>query len=112
MQRLLRRTALAVNRHARNVFGHTSHQPSGATNVACLTAKGITATPDHVVDEVGIDAGTLDQRADRVRSKIGRMKLGKAALLAANRRTDGVYDISFRHFLSREQKSGQGQSAE
>ncbi len=83
-----------------------------ASESASLAAKRVTAAPDHIVHQIGIDTRAFDQRTDRMRGKIRRMQLGKRALLTTDRGTDGVDNISFRHFRSHGQRSGRNQWAE
>src|SRR5438552_1722700 len=70
-----------------------------AADVQTLLADFADAAHDHVLDQGGIDAGTLDERPQRLRGEIdGVDGVERSGLLAApERRADGVDDDGFTH---------------
>src|SRR5439155_23395761 len=52
---------------------------------------------DDVVDGTGIDAGALDERADRVRAEVGRVHAGERAASPSDRRAHRVDDVGLSH---------------
>ena len=67
---LLRRAALPVDGHARDVVGQAGHQPRRPRDVAGLRADRVAAAHHHVVDRARVDAGALDQRGQHVRAEV------------------------------------------
>ena len=90
---LLGRSALPIDRRARDVLGQARGQPRGAGDVAGLRADRVEAAHHHVVDGTRIDAGALDQRLERVAPEIGGMHLAETAAPLAHRGPDRVDDV-------------------
>src|SRR5699024_4217331 len=90
---LLAGAALAVDGGAGHVQGHAGGQPRGAADVAGLGADGVDAAEDHVVDDLGVDAGALDDGPDDVRPQVGRVLAGQASATLADGRADVVETV-------------------
>ena len=82
---------------AGHVLGQAGGQPAGAGDVAGLAADGVDAAEHDVLDRARVDAGALDEGAERVGAEVGRVDLAQAAAPAADRRADGVDDEGFGH---------------
>ena len=67
-------------------------QPDSAADIARLRTDSVAATPDDIVDQIGVDAGAFHQCLDRMRAKVCRMHSGQAAFLAPDGGADGVDD--------------------
>jgi len=100
MQRLLRRTALPVDRRAGHAFRQLRCHDGVARDVVGLFAGLHHAAHDHVLDLVGGGAGALDQRIEHGSGEIGRMPAGEPASLAAARGSGGGDDIGLGHDCS------------
>jgi hypothetical protein len=64
---LLTRATLPVHGHAGHAFRPARRQHRGATDIECLLPGLHDAAPDHVVDDLGVDAGTLCQTVEHLR---------------------------------------------
>mmetsp|Transcript_42338 Transcript_42338/g.99554 ORF Transcript_42338/g.99554 Transcript_42338/m.99554 type:complete len:200 (-) Transcript_42338:1633-2232(-) len=68
--RLLAGAALPVNRHRRDGFGQPRRQYGMTAQVAVLLVPLQHAADDHIVQIGGVDAGALDQLAQRLAQQI------------------------------------------
>ena len=93
MQRLLRRSALAVDRRAGDLLRHPGREPRGARDVAGLGTDGVDASEEHVVDRERIDLVAVEQRADHVGAEVGRVHRAEAAAAPADRRAHRVDEV-------------------
>ena len=85
VDRLLARTALAVDGHTRDALRPAGGQQRGAADVERLLAGLHDAAPDHVVDDAGVDAGALGKPVEDLRRKFGRVHTRKPAVALADR---------------------------
>ncbi len=97
VHRLLRRAALAVDRHAGHVVGESRDEPGRTGDVTGLRADRVAAAHDDVVDGARVDASAIDERLEHVAAEIGGVHLGERTAAAADRRTYGVNDECFSH---------------
>ncbi len=88
---------MPVQRHAGHMLGQARHERHGARDVTRLSADGVDAPVDDVLDSVRIDAGALDQRPDRMRAQIGRVDARQAAPAPSDRGTHGVHNVCLAH---------------
>jgi len=89
--RLLARAALPIDRHRRHGFGQPRRQYGMSAQVAVLLVPLQHAADDHVVQIGGVDAGPLDQLAQRLGHQIDGMPLVQAPAALAHggaQRTD------------------------
>jgi hypothetical protein len=97
VERLLRRTALTIDRRA----GYRTRQLRGQNCVACdvhrLLADLHDAAHDDVLDGGRIDAGAVDKRVEDRGSQIDRMPAGETAAAPAAGRPYYVDDEGFGH---------------
>ena len=82
---LLARPALAVDGHARDGLRPAGGQQRGAADVEGLLAGLHDAAPDDVVDDLGVDAGLVDQPVEDLRGQIGRVHPGQSAVALPDR---------------------------
>ena len=74
---LLRRAALAIERHAGHVLGRLRASTSGRCTP--IGAHRVDVAEHDIIDGVRIDAGTLDERGNGMRADVGGMDLRQAA---------------------------------
>ena len=86
---LLRRAALAIERHAGHVLGQTGCEPA-RPGMHPIGAHRVDVAEHDIIDGVRIDAGTLDERGNGMRADVGGMDLRQAA----SRRPTGVRTAS------------------
>ena len=114
MYGLLRGTALAVDGGAGHVLRHFSDEPRGASNVAGLTADGVDAAVNDIVDKSGIDIDTIEKFNDGGCAEIGGMHIGQTAAATTNGGADCVDDVGLGHggllgtALSSSERTGRG----
>jgi len=72
---LLRRAALAVDRHAGDIFWESGGQPRGARDIPCLWAYLVDASEDDIFDGVRVDARPFHEGFEDVRAQVCRMDL-------------------------------------
>jgi hypothetical protein len=82
---LLARPALPVDRRPRHLVGESGREPARARDVAGLWADRVDAAEHDVVDRDRIDAGALDERADRVRAEVGGVHARQPAAAPTDR---------------------------
>ena len=97
MERLLRRAALAVDRHGGNAVGQQRGQHHVAADVEALLADLADAADDDVVDRRGVDAGARGEGIEDFRAHIGRMPIAKRAAALAAGGAHCFDDIGFGH---------------
>ncbi|MNH25739.1 hypothetical protein D3C79_857560 [compost metagenome] len=97
MQRLLRRTTLAVDRGTRHIQRQAGGQPTGAGDVTGLRADGIDAAEDHIVILLGRYRIALDQSLQHMGAQVDGMHIGEAALALAGRAAQGIDNIGLGH---------------
>src|SRR5205807_3714032 len=90
---LLRRAALAVDRHARDLLRQPGGEPGGAPDVAGLGADRVEAAVDDVLHGAGIDARPGHQLLQRVGAEVGRVDAGQAPTSPSDGGPDGVDDV-------------------
>ena len=100
VQRLLRRTALAVDRGGGHAFRQLRGHHRVAGDVVGLLAGLHHAAHDDVFDLGGIDARAIDQRIQHGSGEIGRMPACETSPLAAARGACGGDDIGLGHVCS------------
>jgi hypothetical protein len=93
MNGLLRRAALPVNRDTRDGIRQTGGEPAGASDVSGLRADRVDTTEDDVFDRHRVDAGTLDQPAEHMSTKISGMSGGQAAAALSDSGAYGIDDV-------------------
>jgi hypothetical protein len=101
VHRLLRGAALTIDGHPGHVVGQSGHQPRRTRDVAGLRADRVAAAEDHVLDGTRVDAGTPDQRTQRVRGEVGGVNGRQRSPALAYRGADRIDDECFRHGRSR-----------
>ena len=99
VQRLLARSARAVDRGAGDVLGPARGQHRVAADVARLVADLGHAAPHHVVDDVGVHAGALGEFVEHHGRQVGGVLVGQSAVALADRRAHGSDDDGFPHYL-------------
>ncbi len=97
VNRLLAGSALPVDRHAGHGLRPPGGQQGSAADVHRLLAGLHDATPDHVVDEAGINAGLLDQSVEHLRGQVGGVDAGQASVALSDGRTNRLDDDCFSH---------------
>ena len=97
VDRLLRRSALAVDGGGRNAFRQLGGQHRAAGDVVGLLAGLTDAAHDHVLDQGGIRAGAGDEPVQYFAGEVGRVPARHAAALAASGGAGGGDDIGFSH---------------
>src|SRR5678815_5460789 len=97
MQRLLRRTALPVDGHARHARRQLRGQRRHAADAAALLSGLEHAAHDHVFHQRWISVAALEQRVDDLRGQVDRVPARKPAAAFAACRPGGRDDISFCH---------------
>ena len=84
--------------------GTLSGQPAASTavrrDVERLLAGLHDAAPDDVVDDLGVDAGALDQAVEHLRRQLAGMHTRQAAVALADRRPHRLDDYGFSHGTS------------
>ncbi len=85
VDRLLARTALAVDGHARDALGPARRQQRGAADVERLLARLHDAAPDDVVDDAGVDTGALGQAVENLGGQLGGVHARQTAVALADR---------------------------
>ena len=95
VQRLLRRSALAVDRHRRHAVGQRRGEHDVAAEREGLLADLADAADDDVVDRRRIDPGLGDDRVEHRRAEIGGVDAGETAIAAAAGGAAGRDDIGF-----------------
>ena len=65
--------------------GQPGGQQGGAADVERLLAGLHHAAPDDVVDDLGVDAGALDQLVEDLRRQVGGVHAGQSAVALADR---------------------------
>ena len=114
MHGLLRGTALAVDGGTWNMLRHSSNEPRSASNVAGLTADGVDAAVDDIVNKRGIDIDTIEKFNDGGCAEIGGMHIGQTAAATTNGGADCVDDVGLGHggllgtALSSSERTGRG----
>jgi hypothetical protein len=78
VDRLLRRAALAVDRHCGHALRKLRGEHGVAADVEGLLARLADAAHDDVLDRGGIEAGALDQRIEDLGGHVGRMPVLQA----------------------------------
>jgi tetratricopeptide (TPR) repeat protein len=97
LQRLLRRAALAVDRHARARLGQLRRQHRHAADAARLLAGLQHAAHDHVVDQRGVGAAAFEQCVQDLCGQVDRVPAGQFAATLSACGSCGGDDISFGH---------------
>ena len=97
VKRLLRGTALTVDRRRRHAFRQTAREHRVARNVHALLARLVDAAHDHVFDQLGVDARALHEILDHLAAHIGGVPVLEFAALAAAGGAGGGDDIGFSH---------------
>ena len=97
VQRLLRRTALAVQRHAGHLLRQSGGQPAGPGDVAGLRPDHVDAAEDDVLDLRRVDARTLDERLEHMRAQVSGVRLGQTTVAAADGGADCFDEIRLGH---------------
>ena len=85
VDRLLAGATLAVDGDTRDGLRPARRQRRGARDVEGLLAGLRHATPDHVVDQRGVDARFLDESVEHLRGQVGGVDAGQAAIPFADR---------------------------
>ena len=99
LQRLLGRSAFAVQRHGGDAFGEARRQHRLPPDIARLLADLDHAAREHVVDQRRIDPGSGDQRLEHLRIEIDRMQAIQHAArpATAERRSHAIDDDGAPH---------------
>ena len=95
--RLLARSALPVDRHARHGFGQTRRQPARAGDITGVGADVVEVAEDHILHGHGIDVGASQQRLDRRGAQIGRVDLRQSPASPARGRAHRIDDVGLAH---------------
>ena len=69
--------------------------PRRTTDISGQRADGIDATVNHVIDGPRVDTRAVHEGAQGVRTEVRRVDARERPLLLADRRPDGIDDISF-----------------
>ena len=102
VERLQARAAEAIDRRAAGFHRQAGHQRDRAGGVEALLALLLRVAQHDVFDFAGVDAGSLDQRADDVHGQIVGPHVAEHALLLvgpADRRAHAVDDHGVFHGL-------------
>ena len=75
--RLLAGAALPVDGDAGNLFGEAGGQPGQPTDIAGLSADGIDAADDGVIDSRRVDVVAVEDAAEHMHAQIDRMDPGQ-----------------------------------
>lgn len=97
MDRLLRRAALAVDRHRRHALGKFRGQDGVPGEGEGLLAGLGDAPEDDVLDRGGVESVALHQRVEHVGAEVGGMGAGEAAIATPTGRAHRIDDIGLRH---------------
>ena len=100
LDRLLRRAALAVDRHGGHALGQLRRQHRAAADLEALLAALADAAHDDVLDRRRVDAGAVDDRVEHLARHVGRVPARQLAAALAARGADRFDDIGFRHHPS------------
>ncbi len=100
IQRLLARSAGAVDGGAGDGFRPPRGEDRVAADVARLVADLRYAAPDDVVDDFRVDTRTLHQRGEDEGGQVGGVHLGQSAVALADRRPDRFDNYRFTHSSS------------
>ena len=76
MHRLLAGATLAIDGDSGHGLRPTGGQDRGAGDVEGLFTGLHHATPDHVIDDLGVDAGPLRQTVEHLRRELSRVHAG------------------------------------
>ena len=101
VRRLLRRTALAVDRGADHRLGEAGRERRVATDVDGLVADLHDTAHDHVFDQRGVEVVAGDERPQRVRREVDGVHVLELPVALAERGADGVDDHGVLHDSSR-----------
>jgi hypothetical protein len=95
MHRLLRRTALSINRCTRHHIAKPGCQPAGASNVARQGSDGIETTEDHILVFIIRNVVSLNQRFQDKTAEIGAVHRGKRTTSLSGRCSNCIDNIRF-----------------
>ena len=103
------RPALAVDGCAGNVLRQACGQPTGASDVAGLTADRVDIAEDDVFDSIRVDARAFEQGRDAGGTKIGGVDECESATSLSGGSADSVDDVSLGHghSVAHQQRSAQ-----
>ena len=85
VDRLLTGPALTVDGDTGNGLRPAGGQQRGAPDVERLLAGLHDASPNHVVDDLGIDAGLLNESVENLRGQVGGVHAGQPTIALADR---------------------------
>jgi hypothetical protein len=97
VRRLLRRTALRVDRGVRHREGQAGGEPRGPADVEGLLADLAHTARDDLADQLGIDPGSFDDRLLDGSQEVGGVDAGQATPSATHGGADGFDDHDVRH---------------
>jgi hypothetical protein len=95
MQRLLRRTALTVNRYSRHALRQFGRQHTVAPDMLALFSGLRDAAENHVLDRRGIEAGARQERVEAHRAEIDGMHAGQSPLATSSRHSNCIDNERF-----------------
>ena len=85
VNRLLAGPTLTVDGDTGNGLRPAGGQQRGAPDVEGLLAGLHDASPNHVVDDLGVDAGLLDESVEDLRGQVGGVYAGQPTVALADR---------------------------
>ena len=97
MDSLLGRTALPVDGGGRDLLGPTGGEHGLAPDVEALLPHLGDATPDHVLDQVGLGARPCHESLEDLGGEVDGMEPGQPAVAASNRRPHRSDDHGVAH---------------
>ncbi len=99
LDRLLRRSALAVDGDGGDAFRQLRRQHRATPDLEALLAALADTAHDDVVNRLGVDAGAVDEAVEHFAGHVGRVPAGQPAAAFAAGGAHGLNDIGFCHWV-------------